>query len=290
MIRLWVKRGTEVAVHEQLRAQFVLGSLNRRLGPGEKLPSVRALARQLKLHANTISGVYQSLAEQGWVNRKRGSGMYVRAGETEPAAEGIDAFARRVADDALRRGYTVEAVRDALERLRGQLHARRYLVVDPDPEFARVLATEISSELGRPVGFAGCDAAVTAGTCVLVTEASKEAVVKALGDVEHRTIRVNAMQDVLLGQKRPAGPVLIAFVTHSPALLRWAARLLPALGYAADSVLLRQAGSDGWREGLGACDIIGADVVTAAELEPELRPLVLHVVADGFAAELRARV
>src|SRR5260370_40655765 len=78
MIRLWLSRGTSIPVREQLSAQLILGILSGRLAPGERLPSVRELARRLKLHANTISATYQDLAKRRWVSRRRGSGVFVR--------------------------------------------------------------------------------------------------------------------------------------------------------------------------------------------------------------------
>jgi DNA-binding transcriptional regulator YhcF (GntR family) len=55
VLRLWVSRNSTVSIREQLSAQLVLGILSGRLAPGERLPSVRALARRLRIHPNTVS-------------------------------------------------------------------------------------------------------------------------------------------------------------------------------------------------------------------------------------------
>jgi hypothetical protein len=48
MIRLWLSRDKSIPVQEQLGAQLLFGILSRKVAPGERLPSVRALARRLK--------------------------------------------------------------------------------------------------------------------------------------------------------------------------------------------------------------------------------------------------
>jgi DNA-binding transcriptional regulator YhcF (GntR family) len=55
MLRLWVSRNSTVSMREQLSTQLVLGIVSGRLAPGERLPSVRALARRLRIHPNTVS-------------------------------------------------------------------------------------------------------------------------------------------------------------------------------------------------------------------------------------------
>lgn len=47
------------------------------LGPGEKLPSVRDLADELKVNPNTIVRAYQELEREGITETKRGMGTFV---------------------------------------------------------------------------------------------------------------------------------------------------------------------------------------------------------------------
>ena len=68
MVRLWLSRGTSIPIREQLSAQLILGVLSGRLAPGERLPSVRELARRLNVHANTISATYQDLAKNDFAD------------------------------------------------------------------------------------------------------------------------------------------------------------------------------------------------------------------------------
>ena len=77
MIRLWISRESSIPIREQLSSQLLLGILSRRLAPGEKLPSVRDLARRLAIHGNTVHAVYRDLAKRGWVQARPGSGVFV---------------------------------------------------------------------------------------------------------------------------------------------------------------------------------------------------------------------
>ena len=48
-----------------------------RLGPGEELPPIRALAEQLLVNPNTIARAYMELERDGIVAKRHGSGTYV---------------------------------------------------------------------------------------------------------------------------------------------------------------------------------------------------------------------
>ena len=51
----------------------------RRLRPGDRLPSSRALARELSVSRVTVTAVYDQLIAEGFVEGRRGSGAYITA-------------------------------------------------------------------------------------------------------------------------------------------------------------------------------------------------------------------
>ncbi len=57
----------------QIRAQCASGTLQ----PGERLPSVRALAGELAVNQNTILRVYERLTGEGLLERRHGDGTFV---------------------------------------------------------------------------------------------------------------------------------------------------------------------------------------------------------------------
>src|SRR5438067_12241829 len=108
-------------VERGLRASIAAG----RLKPGDQLPTVRELAVELKVNANTIARVYSELERAGVFETRRGVGTFVRAGRSEarPASEHarrLKAFATRVLSEGDAHGFTAEEVIAALKgRLKG---------------------------------------------------------------------------------------------------------------------------------------------------------------------------
>ncbi len=47
---------------------------------GEQLPSVRQIAADFQLNPLTVSRAYQELADEGFIEKRRGMGMYVAEG------------------------------------------------------------------------------------------------------------------------------------------------------------------------------------------------------------------
>ena len=102
-------------VERGLRAAIASG----RLRVGDQLPTVRQLAVELRVNANTISRVYVDLERAGVLETRRGVGSFVSASPTQarPPAEHerrLKAFATRVLSDASASGFTVEEVLKAL--------------------------------------------------------------------------------------------------------------------------------------------------------------------------------
>lgn len=56
------------------------------LAPGEPIPSVRDLARDLRVNPNTVAKVFQRLGEAGVLEMRRGEGTYVAQDPPLPTA------------------------------------------------------------------------------------------------------------------------------------------------------------------------------------------------------------
>ncbi|MEP6962982.1 MAG: GntR family transcriptional regulator, partial [Acidobacteriota bacterium] len=84
MLRLWLSRNSAVSLREQMVMQITLGILSGDVAAGEKLPSVRDLARRHDIHANTVSAAYRDLARRDWLDFRKGSGVYARDLRAEP--------------------------------------------------------------------------------------------------------------------------------------------------------------------------------------------------------------
>ena len=76
-MRLWLNRNADVPLREQLITQVVLAILTREVLPGQRLPSTRELARRFGIHPNTASAAYRQLEQEGWLELRHGSGVFV---------------------------------------------------------------------------------------------------------------------------------------------------------------------------------------------------------------------
>ena len=64
----------------QIRQRLVEMILKGQVKPGEALPSIRQASADLAVNPLTVTKAYQSLVDQGVVEKKRGMGMYVSEG------------------------------------------------------------------------------------------------------------------------------------------------------------------------------------------------------------------
>ncbi len=65
------------SLQSQIRQKLVEGILVGSFAPGTKLPSSRKLAKQLDVSRNTVVIVYQSLIDEGYLESRERSGLYV---------------------------------------------------------------------------------------------------------------------------------------------------------------------------------------------------------------------
>ena len=100
-----------------LRAAIAAG----RLQAGDQLPTVRQLAVDLRVNANTVARVYSDLERSGVLETRRGVGSFIRARaeEARPKKEHekrLRAFATRVVADAAAAGFTPEELVAAIRK------------------------------------------------------------------------------------------------------------------------------------------------------------------------------
>lgn len=75
-----VDPGSAVAPFEQIRSQLADGIRSGGLADGQRLPSIRQLAGDLRVAAGTVAKAYALLEEEGLVETSRARGTRVGAG------------------------------------------------------------------------------------------------------------------------------------------------------------------------------------------------------------------
>ena len=122
-------------IMDQVRRHCAAGTL----GPGDRLPSVRELARELAVNQNTILRVYERLTAEGLLERRHGAGTYVARFAVEQQME----LQRRQIEDEVHR-----LVRHATT-LKMTPEALRVLIDDAFSKFEAAPA-EAVAESGPP--------------------------------------------------------------------------------------------------------------------------------------------
>ena len=74
---LRIEKGSAVPISSQIEKQIAMLCAAGKLKPGEKLPSVRELARELAVNQNTILRVYDRLVREQLLEMRQGQGTYV---------------------------------------------------------------------------------------------------------------------------------------------------------------------------------------------------------------------
>ncbi|MDE5892491.1 MAG: GntR family transcriptional regulator [Acetatifactor sp.] len=95
-----------VPIYQQIAEQLKEDILAGKLKEGEYLPSIRGLAKDLKISVITTMKAYELLAEEGLVTAMQGKGFYVNAQDSEMLRE---QHLRRV-EDALGEAITAAKI------------------------------------------------------------------------------------------------------------------------------------------------------------------------------------
>jgi DNA-binding transcriptional regulator YhcF (GntR family) len=138
-----IDSSSEVPIRRQLTEQVIFMIATERLKHGDLLPSVRELARRLKVHHNTVSEAYQDLVRRKWLERRRGSRLAVLSLERPPDAATLDDLINRTIATAREKGYSLQELR---ERVRERLLAEapdHILVIEQDPGLRELIREEL---------------------------------------------------------------------------------------------------------------------------------------------------
>jgi GntR family transcriptional regulator len=109
-------------LHAQLERSIRVAIASGRLKPGDQLPTVRQLAVDLRVNANTVSRVYVHLERMGTLETRRGVGTFVaeardHARNEEAREAELRAIVGRALAEASAHGFSAADLRRALQAL-----------------------------------------------------------------------------------------------------------------------------------------------------------------------------
>ena len=82
-----IMQNSGVPIYQQIAEQFKTDILNGKMKQGEYLPSIRGLAKELRISVSTTMQAYEELEKQGLVTAVQGKGYYVNAQDSEMLRE-----------------------------------------------------------------------------------------------------------------------------------------------------------------------------------------------------------
>jgi GntR family transcriptional regulator len=105
-------------LYEQIAARVRMAVAAGELTPGDALPSVRSLARSLRVNPATVVRAYRDLATDGFVDVRHGQGTFIQEVPSllrnEERAAQATRLVRTLLQDAARQGIGVEELARAL--------------------------------------------------------------------------------------------------------------------------------------------------------------------------------
>ena len=293
-MRLWLSKNSEVPIREQLVTQIVLGIVSNDLKIRERLPSTRDLARRYDIHANTVSAAYRELAKRGWVEFRKGSGVYVREradGKLDQELA-LDQLVSRFFRNLREEGHSLAEIQDAVRRAFALQRPDHFGLVESDPELRQILVAEITNAAKVRVVAAGpaeLDGAMSlTGAIPLVLYGRSDNFTDAI-DQQSEVLVLHSASVVerLKGQTRPPVDALVAIVSRWPEFLRWARTMLVAAGLDADSLSFRDARERGWDKGLRSATFVITDSLMAPRIPAGCEIKVFRILAESSIKEIR---
>jgi GntR family transcriptional regulator len=291
-MRLWISKNSEVPIREQLVTQIVLGIVSNDLKVAERLPSTRDLARRYDIHANTVSSAYRELARRGWVEFRKGSGVYVRAknGETLENPLALDQLISRFFRNLREDGYSLAEIQAGVQRSFSMQRPDHFLLLEPDRELREILVAEVGTATKVKVmgaGPADLDP-VLAGAAPLVLYGHMDAFADRISPkTDVLVLHSASVVERMRGQTKPPSDALVAIVSRWPEFLRWARTMLVAAGLDADALSFRDARERNWEKGLRSAAFVITDSLMAPRIPAGCEVKVFRLLAESSLKEIR---
>ena len=119
-----IRNTGETPIYDQITRQVKTLILTGVLGEGEALPSMRALARDLRISVITTKRAYEELEREGFITTVPGKGCFVAPRNLELVRENalrqVEEHLQRAVEAAKLGGIAAAEVRETLEILYGE--------------------------------------------------------------------------------------------------------------------------------------------------------------------------
>ena len=151
-MKIKINKASDLPVHMQLREQIIFEISTTELPVGYLMPSVRELARRLRIHHNTVSLVYSELVAERWLV-KNASNRLVVVDRGDPVAispdNDLDAQIDRLLALAQSEGLTTESLLARIQKRAEFEPPDHLLIVEPEAAMGKVMRYEVLKVTGK---------------------------------------------------------------------------------------------------------------------------------------------
>lgn len=273
-MRISLSKNSDVSLRQQLAEQIVFLITTGQLRKGEQLPSVRALARRVKVHHNTVSEAYQDLVRRSWLTRQRGRRLVVGmcVGVSEKPPSNLDELINESIQRAKQMGYSLQALTECVRKRLLAQPPDHILIVEEEPGLREIIRREVQEKLGLPVE--SCSAEQFAddhGFAIGAQVFAPNHIIEELKPLVPRDrpsvpIAYSGAEEHVDLVRRLKNPSIIAAVSISESLLKTARSLFaPAIGrrHTFRALLLPKSG----RVDLNGIDVAFCDSVVTSSVK-----------------------
>lgn len=291
-MKIWLSKNSEIPVREQLTLQVILGVASGDLPVGARLPSTREIARRFGVHPNTVSGAYQELVAQGWLEFRRGSGFYVSRAKPETLENPLDKIIAEFFHAAQKQGFSIEEIKTRLAQFFEMRPPERFLLVESDKGLREILIEEIKSATGFHVSgmsFEDFQKNDHEENSVFIAMFDEKAKIRSVisSDKNCVFLKARSVADTMKDERRPTGEDLIAVVSGWENFLRMAKTMLIAAHIEPESLIVRSTKQPNWKNGLKSASMIICDVLTARKMPKDGRIRAFQLISEESFFELR---
>lgn len=292
-MKIWLSKNSEVSVREQIITQITLGITSGDLPIGEKLPSTQEIARRFQIHSNTVSNAYQKLAEDGWIEFKKGSGFYVcevakKDSENEFA---LDSLIADFVKTAQTKGFSKKEIQNRLQKwFKNQ--PEEILLIESDEDFRQILIAEMKDAIKFKISGISLKEFQDQHkntNAVLVAMSDEESKIKnILSPNKHCFyLKSRSVPASMVGETRPNRDDLIAVVSGWEKFLFLAKTILLAANIENESLLIRSTKDENWQNGLKNASMIICDSLTAKKVSQKDKLKPFYLISDESIKEMQ---
>jgi GntR family transcriptional regulator len=113
-VTILLSNSSGVPIYDQIKEQLRAHILSGELKEGDMLPSLRALARDLRISVLTTTRAYSELEQEGYITSQPGRGFYVMPRNSQLMREQLLRAVEEALGQAIRAAHAAQLTREEL--------------------------------------------------------------------------------------------------------------------------------------------------------------------------------